>query len=81
MIARTIARHAHLTVVDRRCRAAPADEHQYLVRSRLLAADARPVTQIAPEVGFGNLSNFVRTFYGAAGEPTTVWARPALWHP
>jgi AraC-like DNA-binding protein len=47
--------------------------HQYLVRSRLrhaarlLADDARPVTQVAYDVGFGDLSNFVRTFHRAAG--------------
>jgi AraC family transcriptional regulator len=47
--------------------------HQYLVRSRLrhaarrLAADRRPITEIAFEVGFGDLSNFVRTFHRAAG--------------
>ena len=47
--------------------------HQYLVRSRLrhaarlLADDARPVSDIAYEVGFGDLSNFVRTFHRAAG--------------
>jgi AraC-like DNA-binding protein len=47
--------------------------HQYLVRSRLrhaarlLADDDRPVTDIAYDVGFGDLSNFVRTFHRAAG--------------
>jgi AraC-like DNA-binding protein len=47
--------------------------HQYLVRSRLrhaarlLADDNRAVTQIAFDVGFGDLSNFVRTFHRAAG--------------
>ncbi len=47
--------------------------HQYLVRSRLrhaarlLAYDDRPVTDIAYDVGFGDLSNFVRTFHRAAG--------------
>jgi AraC family transcriptional regulator len=47
--------------------------HQYLVRSRLrraarlLAADDQPVTAIALEVGFNDLSNFVRTFHRAAG--------------
>jgi AraC-like DNA-binding protein len=49
--------------------------HQYLVRSRLrhaarlLADDERPVTDIAYDVGFGDLSNFVRTFHRAAGVP------------
>lgn len=47
--------------------------HQYLVRARLrraarlLAEDARPITDIAFDVGFGDLSNFVRTFHRAAG--------------
>lgn len=47
--------------------------HQYLVRSRLrraarlLADDARSITDIAFDVGFTDLSNFVRTFHRAAG--------------
>jgi AraC-like DNA-binding protein len=47
--------------------------HQYLVRSRLrhaarlLADNERPVTDVAYDVGFGDLSNFVRTFHRAAG--------------
>ena len=47
--------------------------HQYLVRARLrraarmLAADARPITDVAFEAGFGDLSNFVRSFRRAAG--------------
>ena len=47
--------------------------HQYLVRSRLrhaarrLADDDSAVTDIAYDVGFGDLSNFVRTFHRAAG--------------
>jgi AraC-like DNA-binding protein len=47
--------------------------HQYLVRSRLrhaarlLADNDRPVTDVAYDVGFGDLSNFVRTFHRAAG--------------
>ena len=46
---------------------------QYLIRSRLgraarlLAEQAQPITDIAAEVGFGDLSNFVRTFHRAAG--------------
>lgn len=46
--------------------------HQYLVRSRLrhaarlLADDERSITDIAYDVGFGDLSNFVRTFHRAA---------------
>lgn len=47
--------------------------HQYLVRSRLrhaarlLAAADRSVTDVAYDVGFADLSNFVRTFHRAAG--------------
>jgi len=47
--------------------------HQYLVRSRLrhaarrLADDDSPITDIAYDVGFGDLSNFVRTFHRASG--------------
>ena len=46
--------------------------HQYLVRSRLrnaahlLADNDRPITDIALDVGFADLSNFVRTFHRAA---------------
>jgi len=47
--------------------------HQYLVRTRLRRAAAlladpdRRIGDIALEVGFGDLSNFVRTFHRAAG--------------
>ena len=47
--------------------------HQYTVRSRLrhaarlLADDTRSITDIALDVGFADLSNFVRTFHRAAG--------------
>ncbi len=47
--------------------------HQYLVRSRLrhaarlLTDDGIPVTAVAYDVGFADLSNFVRTFHRAAG--------------
>jgi AraC-like DNA-binding protein len=47
--------------------------HQYLVRSRLkhaarlLAEEERSITDIALDVGFADLSNFVRTFHRAAG--------------
>lgn len=51
--------------------------HQYLVRSRLrhaarlLTEDDSAVTDIAYDVGFGDLSNFVRTFHRAAGVSPT----------
>jgi AraC-like DNA-binding protein len=47
--------------------------HQYLIRARLrraarlLAGDDRSITDVAFDVGFGDLSNFVRTFHRAAG--------------
>lgn len=48
--------------------------HQYLIRARLrraarqLAESARPVTDIAYDVGFADLSHFTRSFRRAAGE-------------
>jgi AraC-like DNA-binding protein len=49
--------------------------HQYLLRARLrhaarrLAEDDGPITDIAYDVGFADLSNFVRSFHRAAGVP------------
>ncbi len=57
--------------------------HQYLVRSRLrhaarlLADDARAITDVAYDVGFGDLSNFVRTFHRAAGVSPRGFRRAA----
>ncbi|HVP30897.1 MAG TPA: AraC family transcriptional regulator [Myxococcota bacterium] len=57
--------------------------HQYVVRSRLrraarlLADDARPITDVAFDVGFGDLSNFVRTFHRAAGVSPRGFRRAA----
>ncbi|HEV2955931.1 MAG TPA: AraC family transcriptional regulator [Xanthobacteraceae bacterium] len=57
--------------------------HQYLVRSRLrraarlLAEGARPITDVAFDVGFGDLSNFVRTFRRAAGVSPRRFRRAA----
>jgi len=54
-------------------RALGVTPHQYLVRSRLrraarlLAEGPRAVTDVALDVGFADLSNFVRTFRRAAG--------------
>jgi len=56
-------------------RAIGVTPHQYLVRARLrraaklLAEKERSVTDIALDVGFADLSNFVRTFHRAAGVP------------
>lgn len=53
--------------------------HQYLVRSRLrhaarlLAEDDRAITDVAFDVGFGDLSNFVRSFHRAAGVSPRVF--------
>jgi len=47
--------------------------HQYLLRARLrhaarlLAEEMRPITEVALDVGFADLSNFVRSFRRAAG--------------
>ena len=57
--------------------------HQYLVRcrlrhaARLLADDTRSITDIALDVGFGDLSNFVRTFHRAAGVSPGSFRRAA----
>lgn len=57
--------------------------HQYLVRSRLrraaglLADDDRTITGIAFDVGFGDLSNFVRTFHRAAGMSPRAFRKAA----
>jgi AraC-like DNA-binding protein len=64
-------------------RALGVTPHQYLVRSRLrraarlLADDARSITDVALEVGFGDLSNFVRTFHRAAGVSPRGFRRAA----
>jgi AraC family transcriptional regulator len=55
--------------------------HQYLVRTRLrraarlLAQGDLPVTEVALEVGFADLSNFVRTFKRAAGVPPARFSK------
>jgi AraC-like DNA-binding protein len=57
--------------------------HQYLVRSRLrraarlLVHDTRPVTDVAFDTGFTDLSNFVRTFRRAAGVPPLQFRQAA----
>lgn len=57
--------------------------HQYLVRTRLrhaarmLADGGRPITDIALDVGFADLSNFVRTFHRAAGVSPRQFRRAA----
>jgi AraC family transcriptional regulator len=57
--------------------------HQYLVRTRLrraarlLAEGGRAVTDVALEVGFEDLSNFVRSFRRAAGVSPRAFRRAA----
>jgi AraC family transcriptional regulator len=57
--------------------------HQYLIRSRLrraarlLADDTRSITEIALDVGFGDLSNFVRTFHRVAAVSPRRFRRAA----
>ena len=55
--------------------------HQYLVAARLkraahlLTATDRPITDVAFECGFGDLSNFIRTFRRAAGTTPSEFRR------
>jgi AraC family transcriptional regulator len=57
--------------------------HQYLVRRRLcraaqlLTEEDRPITAVAFESGFGDLSNFVRSFHRAAGVSPRGYRRAA----
>jgi AraC-like DNA-binding protein len=57
--------------------------HQYRVRARLrraarlLAEEDRPITDVAYESGFGDLSNFVRTFRRAAGVSPRTFRKAA----
>lgn len=57
--------------------------HQYLVRARLrraarlLADEEQPVTEVALEAGFADLSNFVRSFRRAAGVSPRAFRRAA----
>jgi AraC-like DNA-binding protein len=57
--------------------------HQYLLRSRLrraarlLTDNDRSITDVAFDVGFGDLSNFVRTFHRAAGVSPRGFRRAA----
>ena len=57
--------------------------HQYLLRARLrraarlLADEERSITDIALDVGFADLSDFVRTFHRAAGVSQTGFRRAA----
>ncbi|HKA16184.1 MAG TPA: AraC family transcriptional regulator [Myxococcota bacterium] len=64
-------------------RALGVTPHQYLVRARLrraarlLSDGERSVTDVALDVGFGDLSNFVRTFHRAAGVSPRRFSRAA----
>lgn len=57
--------------------------HQYLVRRRLcraaqlLTEEDRPITDVAFETGFSDLSNFVRSFHRAAGVSPRGYRRAA----
>ncbi len=58
--------------------------HQYLIRARLRRAvsllrdTSIPITEVAYEVGFGDLSNFVRTFHRQVGCPPQAFRRGRL---
>lgn len=64
-------------------RALGVTPHQYLVRcrlrraARLLSEEEHSITDVAFEVGFGDLSNFVRTFHRAAGVSPRAFRRTA----
>lgn len=64
-------------------RALGVTPHQYLVRSRLrraarlLSDGERKITDVALDVGFADLSNFVRTFHRAAGVSPRRFRRAA----
>ena len=45
--------------------------------ARLLAEEERPITDVAFEVGFADLSNFIRTFHRAAGVSPRDYRRAA----
>jgi AraC-like DNA-binding protein len=57
--------------------------HQYLIRARLkhaarlLADEEQAITDIALDVGFADLSNFVRSFRRAAGIPPREFRKAA----
>jgi AraC family transcriptional regulator len=57
--------------------------HQYLLRcrlrkaARLLADEDRAITEIALDVGFADLSNFVRSFRRAAGVSPRAYRQTA----
>jgi len=57
--------------------------HQYLINARmrraarLLASGSRSITDVALDVGFGDVSNFVRTFSRAAGVSPRVFRQAA----
>jgi AraC family transcriptional regulator len=57
--------------------------HQYLIRCRvrraawLLVHETRPISDIALDVGFSDLSNFIRTFHRAAGVSPRGFRRAA----
>jgi AraC family transcriptional regulator len=61
--------------------------HQYLIRARLrraarlLADEGRAIADVAFEVGFGDVSNFVRTFHRAAGVSPREFRRAARGDP
>ena len=60
--------------------------HQYLVRSRLrraarlLSEGTQPVTEVAYDTGFEDVSNFIRTFHRAAGVSPRRFRQAARGH-
>jgi len=82
----TISRHAGLSpfhFLRLFARVLGVTPHQYLVRcrlrhaARLLTDPARSITDVAFDVGFADLSNFVRTFRRAAGVSPRAFRKAA----
>jgi AraC-like DNA-binding protein len=63
---KTLWRTRVMSVMDYRCSAAPGDK-----------SETRAITSVALNVGFNDLSNFVRTFHRAAGMPPDRFRRAA----
>ena len=77
MMAKTLVQCESISVVDYRCTAGRGDAPFPEMHQGFNAAYAAPNTEIAYEVGFGDLSNFVRSFHRAAGVSPRGFRRAA----
>lgn len=67
-----------MSVVDDRCDGEPGQRRSRLRRAaQLLAQPERSITEVALDCGFGDLSNFVRTFRRATGVTPGAFRRAA----